>query len=178
MAITDLSALVPSFKRAVAIPGQFATVFNPTPGDSDMIGALADGFAEAQLDGFFTKAFGGTAYTLNTIAETVDPGLTDAQGALVIIYAAGRFMTTMLLNLKNRQKFSAKGADYETEQSATLLTTLLKQTDARKTLLQQKALYSGSAAAFHMADGYFLAATERYWFPWIEPGFFGDPYGV
>lgn len=161
--VTDLADLSDSLKRAVAPLGDFASVF-ATATDDDVTGALMDGFAEAQLDGWFTQYWGGQK-DLDVTTGVVTPDLSNAQGALVVIYAAFRLTTARLLNLKNRVKYSARGADYETEQASNVLTTLLKQFADRKQALYQKALYSGANAAFSMADGYFFAATQRYYTP-------------
>lgn len=158
--MTDLGDLVDSLKRAVAPPGEFAALFASST-DDDLVGSLMDGFAEAQLDGFFTGSY-GAAHALDVDAQTVAPDLSHAQGALVIVYAASRVITTRLLNLKTHTRYEARGAVYENDQASGLLVQLLKDFQARKTALQLKAQYAGSAAAFAMADGYFLAATGRY----------------
>lgn len=171
--MTDLGDLVDSLKRAVAPPGEFATLFRSAT-DDDLIGSLMDGFAEAQLDGFFTPAY-SSLFTLDADAGTVTPDLSAAQSALVIIYTAHRVVTTRLLNLKTHTRYAARGAEVENDQAATLLVQLLKDFSARKAALQQKAAYSGVDAAFTMADGYFLAATGRYG-P-MGGSYDYDPYG-
>jgi hypothetical protein len=170
--MTDLADLVDSLKRAVAPPGEFSTLYASAT-DDDVVGQLMDGFAEAQLDGWFTAAWGG-AKSLDVDAGTVSPDLVQSQQALVVIYAAYRLVYTRLLNLKTHTKYSARGAEYETDQASNVLTTLLKQFADRKELLYKKALYSGSNAAFSMADGYFLAATQRYY--QIPGGGYADDY--
>lgn len=165
--MSDLGDWVESLKRAVAPLGQFKTVYASAT-DDDVAAALADGFAEAQLDGFFTASY-GAQFDLDVNAGTITPDLTQAQGALVVIYAAVRLIQARLLNLQSRVRYQAGPVDYETEQAASILTTLLKQFNDRIALLREKALYSGVNAAFHMADGYFLAATRHY-------GFAGDGY--
>lgn len=171
--MTDLADIVDSLKRAVAPPGEFVALF-PSATDDDLIGTLSDGFAEAQLDGFFTAQYDG-AFALDVDAGTVSPDLTHAQAALVIIYAASRVITTRLLNLKTHTRYEARGAVYENDQASGLLVQLLKDFQARKLALQQKAQYAGTNAAFMMADGYYLAATGRYALP-VMAGEVYDPY--
>jgi hypothetical protein len=167
--VTDLADLVDSLKRAVAPPGEFSTLYaNAT--DDDVVGQLMDGFAEAQLDGWFTAAWGGQK-SLDVDSGLVTPDLAQPQQALVVIYSAYRMIYTRLLNLKTHTRYEARGAVYENDQAATLLSTLLKQFADRKELLYKKALYSGANAAFHMADGYFLAASQRYLTPTTAYGF-------
>lgn len=169
--MTDLADLVDSLKRAVAPPGEFAALYASAT-DDDVVGQLMDGFAEAQLDGWFTAAWGGQK-SLDVDLGTVTPDLAQPQQALVVIYSSYRMIYTRLLNLKTRTKYAARGAEYETEQAASILTGLLKQFADRKELLYKKALYSGANAAFSMADGYFLAASQRY----VQiPGSYADDY--
>lgn len=175
--MTDLADFVESLKRAVATPGDFSAIYaNAT--DDDLTGSLMDGFGECQLDGFFTPAFGGRLYELDVANGTVTPDITVAQRQLVVIYATGQLVTSRLLNLKSKVKYAAKGADYETEQSSNVLTALLKSIDQRKLLLRQRALYLGTSAAFSMADGYFLAATGRYYLAGTDSGHYYDTGGV
>lgn len=178
--MSDLTTLANSLRRAVATPGTFARTY-PNTTDADLIGALADGVAEAQLDGFF---MGNRSKTLNITDGTVIPDLTPPEGALVVIYAAANFVQAQLLNFKNRQHYAARGTEYEVEQSASILTALLKQFNERKAALLAKAQAAGAGAAFLMADGYFLAATGSYAVTgdgWtgvgVGPGDYYDPYG-
>lgn len=174
--MSDLSDLNDALKRAVAPLGAFATIFTAASED-DVTGSLMDGFAEAQLDGWFTPFFGGQI-DLDVDTGLLTPDITNAQGALIIIYAAYRLCFARLLSLQTRAKYAAKGADYETEQASNVLTTLMAQLSQRKFLLYQKALYSGANAAFHMADQAFLAATQVYALPYTsEPYALTDPNG-
>lgn len=142
-----------------------------------MTGMLMDGFAEAQLDGWFTVFLGGDLQ-LDVDAGTITPDTTNAQNALIVLYAAYRMILARLANLKNKVHYAASGATYETEQSASILTTLLAELAARKLQLYTRALYSGANAAFHMADGYYLAATQTYYLPYtVEPYALTTPNG-
>lgn len=174
--MSDVSDLVDSLKRATAPLGDFVSVFGNAT-DDDVVGALMDGFSEAQLDGWFTPSM-GAAVSLDVDAETFTPNITNAQGALIVLYAAYRMALARLLSIKTRVKYQAGGADYETETAASVLTTALAQMSARKIQLYKKALYSGANAAFHMADQAFLAATQIYPLPYtVEPYALSDPHG-
>jgi hypothetical protein len=155
--VTDLSDLVPSLQRLVATPGSFAG-FSPDTTDSDLVGSLMDGFAEAQLDGFFVNPM----YVLDLDTEAVTPDLPNAGRALVQIYAAANFVTAMVINLKNQVRYEAKGTVYETIQAATILTALLKQFQDRKTQLKVLLEQQNASAAFYMADQYLIKATSAY----------------
>jgi hypothetical protein len=169
--MSDVADLVDSLKRAVAPLGDFGTVFGEAT-DEDVVGALMDGFSEAQLDGYFTPAM-GNAVTLDLNAETFTPDISGAQGALIVLYAAYRLAVAQLLNMKTRVKYQAGTAIYETETAASVLTTAIKLMADRKTALYTKALYSGANAAFHMADQAFLAATQIYPLPYTA-----EPYAL
>jgi hypothetical protein len=155
--VTDLSDLVPALQRLVATPGTFATFYPDTTSD-DLVGSLMDGFAEAQLDGFFVTPM----WVLDLDAETITPDLPVAGRALVQIYAAANFVTAMVINLKNQVRYEAKGTVYETIQAASILTALLKQFQDRKTQLKTLLEQQNAAAAFYMADQYLIKATSFY----------------
>ncbi|MGN5511038.1 hypothetical protein, partial [Campylobacter coli] len=50
--MTAMSTLVPALQRELAVPGTFEDVF-PDTDETMLTDLLADGFAEAQLNGFF-----------------------------------------------------------------------------------------------------------------------------
>lgn len=159
-AYADLTPLVPSLKRFVAVPGGFDTFF-PDTTDDDIAGALADGFARAQLDGFFT---GGShnPHSLNLDTLQVSPPLALAEGALVVLYAGKRLVQTQLINIKTLTKYEAKGLVYETQQGASVLTELLKEYNSELKELVDISRRAGASRAFVMADAYFIRATGYY----------------
>lgn len=145
----QLDGLIESYKREVAPPGQFDEVF-PGVTEDDVLGALADGFAEAQLEGFFSN------YTLDPDAFTVDPLLTSAGGALVVIYAGMRTVRNILRsNVSTRYK--AGSVEYETSQSASTMVELLKDMRQRRQELINLGRRGGSAT--YVLDGYFSRMT-------------------
>lgn len=166
---TDLNDWVESLKRYVAVPGDFDTYF-PDTTDDDLVGSLLDGFGEAQLDGFFLAGTGSPGWTA-TDAGIVTPDLTRGEMALIVLYASTRIVQTQLLNLKNRQRYEAKGALFETEQASNVLTTLLKQFNDRKTEIIQRLRTVLASSAFDMADSYFIKAVGP--FPGTEMYYYG-----
>lgn len=160
----NLISLVESLKRFVAVPGGFDNFF-PDALDDDLIGCLADGFARAQLDGFFISAQYARALDLST--SIVDPPLALAEGALVVLYAGKRLVQSQLLNLKTTTKYEAKGLIYDVQQAATVLTALLKEYNDELQQLVILSRRSGAGRAFVMADAYFIRATGYY------PGYAG-----
>lgn len=148
----DLADLVPSIKRAVAPPGEFDTFF-PNTTDDDLAALLADGVAEAQLDGFLSGS------SLNLEDAVVTPDLTSAQAALVVLYSSGRVLTTRLANLKNRTRYKAGSAEAETEQSASVLVELLRNMKERKAQLLQDVKYGGGTS-ISMVDLYVSKSVD------------------
>ena len=149
----DLTALVPSLKRALAGPGEFDTAF-PDSTTTDLAGTIADAVAECQLDGFLG------AVTLDVTAETTTPDLTNPQQALVILYAMARVVTARVANLNNRTRYKAGNVEAETEQSATVLVAMLKDIRARKQQLLDDARIGNLAHAFTMVDMYLAKAID------------------
>ena len=152
--MTDLTTLVPSLKRALAAPGEFDTYF-PEALDDDLASMLADAMAEAQLDGFL----GATDLDVATVST--DPDLSNPQQALVVLYAMSRVLTARIANLKNKTRYKAGSAEAETEQSASVLVELLRDTSARKKALLEEAKAGNVAGAFVMADLYLTKSIDR-----------------
>jgi hypothetical protein len=125
MAIENLADLVEPLKREVAPPGQFDTVF-PDADDDMMFSYLADGFSEAQLDGYLGNI------ELDLVTGDVLPGLTLGEGALVTIYASMRILRTQILSLATKATYKAGPVEYSTENSSSVLKTALDALVARK----------------------------------------------
>lgn len=155
----DLDLLVASLKRFIAVPGGFAALF-PNTTDADLSGCLADGFARAQLDGFFIGPQFGHELDLST--NIVTPDLTLREGALVVLYAGKRLVQAQLLNLKTATKYEAKGLIYDVQQAASVLTALLKDYTAELDRIVTLSRQTDASSAFIMADAYFIRATGYY----------------
>lgn len=160
--MTDLTELVDSLKREVAVPGTFATVYRSTT-DDDLAGSLADAFAAAQLDGFFL------GQSLDADAFEVTPDLSTAGRAAVIIYAAERILTMQVMSLKQRVLYEAGPTKYETENSANVLTQILKSMAERKRLVLESAETVRRAGTFAMQDMYADRVSG------VEGAFVGSP---
>lgn len=149
----ELADLVPSLKRALAAPGEFDTFF-PNSTDTDLSGILADAVAECQLDGFFG------AISLNVLDETTTPDLTNAQQALVILYAMARVLTAAIANNNTRTRYKAGNVEAETERAPSVLVELLKETRERKKQLLEDAKIGNLATAFAMVDMYVAKSID------------------
>lgn len=150
--MTDLDQLVPVLKLEVATPGEFAASY-PQTSDDDLVLLMSNGFAQAQLEGFFQT------YVLNADTAAVTPDLPPAGQALVVLYAADRLMTLRLLGLRQRVLYEAGPVKYEVENSAGLLTEMLRQLRDRKLQVIAAATGVGRAASsVYTRDAYWERA--------------------
>ena len=118
------------------MPGEFATVF-PNTTDDELGLTVADGFSQAQLDGYFQKL------TLNLDTNVVAPDLSLAGGALVVLYAASQVIRAQLRALNLNARYKAGPVEYETSKSAVLLRDELKYLVERRNDLVRQARSSG-----------------------------------
>ena len=155
--MTALADLIAPLNREVAVPGTFANVY-PGTSDGDLLGALADAFSAAQIDGFFLRQ------SLVGSSGVVEPELSPAGGALIVTYAGERMVNAQILNLRSRVAYEAGSVKYEVEASASVLVQLLKNIAERRRRLQQLAdgvAYGGTG--MFMVDMY---ADRAY--PWAS----------
>lgn len=119
----DLFDYVDVLRREVSPPGStlFATV-----ADDTMASYLADAFWEARLDGFVSKY----EASLDGVITPLDAGAPDIpreQIALVVLYAGLKILRNQLINQTSRFKAKAGPVEFETENSANLMTEMAKQ---------------------------------------------------
>lgn len=159
--MSDLADLVGPFKRAVSVPGGFDAVF-PTVIESEIVGAIMDAVAAAQLDGFLRDT------VVDPDAEAVTPDLSNgealnAAGALVMVYAHYNLLRTEVLNRRTHIRYQAGAAVFEEDQTASLLNELMRQAKARLDELRERAergeLDNSGATVIDMA---FIRATTDY----------------
>lgn len=142
---TSLADLGEALKRAVAVPGSFDDSFDM--GDAEILGSLLDGFAEAQLDGFFS---GMTAEDDGELSSEIDR----AAGALIVIYSSSQILTSVIRDLKSHVKYVAGAVSFEQDSPASVMVQLLRDANARKKEMREEAKRSGAGAAFYFADRY------------------------
>lgn len=146
--MTDLSDLVPALQREIAEPGQFSTYF-PGVTAGQLTGWLMDAFGQAQLEGYF-----GT-YVLDADAETIMPNLTPGGQAFVVMIAGERILTNRILNMRAAVRYQAGPVKYETENSANVMSEVLKQLRARRERITMVATgIGGSNGAVFTEDSY------------------------
>jgi hypothetical protein len=147
--MTDLVVLVPSLKRALAIPGTFDEAF-PDTSDDDLEATLGDGYAMAQLYGFFDTG------DLDPLTFVVTPDLTQSEGMLVVLFASIEIVKTSIRYLKTKVAYRAGPVEYAAEQSASALTELLKQLEAQR---QELLNLGGAGETFGYVNSW-----------WVPPG--------
>lgn len=150
----DLGDLVDPLKREVAAPGDFATVF-PNTTDDDLIGSLSDGFWVARLDGLLA------GYTESEGSVTPTSGTTDLSRELqqlVVFYAGYQIVKNVLRGIQTKFRAKAGPVEYETAQSATQLTDILKELKYRRDMLLVRLSELGQIPSFYV-DAY-LARSE------------------
>lgn len=174
--MTNLEDLVEPLKREVAVPGTFDTVYKSTS-DVDLEGSLADAFGAAQIDGFFLNQ---TITDPDAEVQAVTPDLSPAGKAVIVIYAAERILTAQIMSLKQRVAYEAGPVKYETENSASVLSEILKQMRLRRTQILdsvQSMQYAVSISTVDMyadriagLEGLGIMAGERWGFYPYELG--------
>jgi hypothetical protein len=169
--VSDLSDLVEPLKREVAIPGaaNFKAAF-PETTDDDLTGTISDALCEAQLDGFL----GGVILDVDNAVTT--PALSQAAGALLVLYAGGRIVRNQIRNLATHTRYEASGAIYERDQSATMLKEVLSELDTRKDKLIQLLRQRIGTPVF-MRDGYMIRATAFYAYELSGYNELAEPWG-
>ena len=167
--MSALSDLVDPLKREIAVPGEFSTAF-PNTSNSNLLGSLADGFAAAQLDGFFGKN------TLTMSTYTVAPDLSMAGAHLVVVYASEQILKSKLRGIATSTTYKAGPVEYKVDQSANVISQELKMIQTRKENLLKQILRAGRAAnSVYVTDGYLT--RSRGYYPVYNWGEFAGFYG-
>lgn len=170
--MTALSTLVDALKRELAVPGTFDDVF-PDTGQSDLVGSLADGFAEAQLQGFFSDV-ALTSVAGPPVDWTTTPDLSVAGGAMVVIVTSIRFIRAQLRNLTTSERYKAGVVEMETQRAASVLRGELDYLTGRMDALiaQADKRARASAGMATVFDNYIARSGDIY----AAGGFFAYEY--
>lgn len=148
----DITDYVDSLRREVTPPG--STTFVGV-GDTVFEGYLADAFWEARLDGFLV----GFSCDEDGIVTADGDGGADISRdkiALIILYAGLKILRNKLLETNTRTRAKAGPVEFESENSANLLTEMAKQLAAVKQRLLDLQDFS---TATYLVDQY----TVRSW---------------
>lgn len=167
--MTALTSLVEPLKRELAVPGLFDEVF-PSTDDTMLADSLADGFSEAQLQGYFTTLTLGPAPDYETSED-----ISAAGGALVVLFTGMRIIRAQLRSLLVGERYKAGATEYEITRSANLLRDELKYLQMRLDSLIQAAQRSArGAVSVAVMDNY--AARTLLQFNGLG-AFYGYEYG-
>lgn len=130
----DLSDYVDSLRREVTPPGN--DIFD---GVDDLVftGYLTDAFWEARLDGFLTRWSADLEGIVTPVSGTEE--IPRELIGLVILYAGIKILRNRIMNLNTSFRSKAGPVEYEVQNSANLLTEMLKQLAARKDSLLEEA---------------------------------------
>ena len=156
--MTALTDLVEPLKRELAVPGLFDEVF-PETDDAALVASLADGFAEAQLQGYF-----GTLSLTNAPDYETSEDISAAGGALVIMFTGMRIIRAQLRTMLTSERYKAGATEFETGRSAQLLRDELRYLQDRIDALILSAQRSArSAVGVSVMDNYWARNRRMLW---------------
>jgi hypothetical protein len=145
----DLADFIPTLKREVQPLG---TDLYPTVLDDAWLGYLTDAFWMAKLEGFFGN------YTLDdTEVVPIDPGAEDLPltgVAVMILYASITILTNRILNSPTMIRAQAGPVEFEQQNSANVLTEMLKQMRATKDKILAELAASQNQTGVWVLDAY------------------------
>lgn len=150
--MTAIATLVDPLKRELAVPGTFADTF-PSTFTKDLIGTLADAFAQARLDRFFPDVTLDISSS-DPVNWATTPDLSDAGGALIVIYAAMRVLRAKLRSGPTSSTYKAGPVEASQSQSATLLKAELDYLVQRQNDLIAMAKATARVCSASQVDGY------------------------
>lgn len=152
----DLGDAIDSLRFLVARPGTFEDFYPETTEDM-LLQILIDGMAECHLEGLLLTYESDSDGLLT-------PELSSGQSAMVVLFAAVRFMRAELFNRTTNNVYKAGSASYETTQATNILRDILKALEAQKNRVIETGSTAGAGAAFYMADQ-FLTRVAADWAP-------------
>lgn len=155
--MVDLSEFVPSLRREVTPPG---TDLFPDANDDIFVGYLSDAFWEARLDGFVQKWSCDEDGIVEPL-DGIDDDLPRELVGLLVLYAGIKILRNRIMNLNTAFRAKAGPVNYEVENSANLLTEMLKQLAARRKELLEEV----EATPTYYHDAYFIRGHSpgAYW---------------
>ncbi|GAB3863345.1 hypothetical protein GCM10028801_30750 [Nocardioides maradonensis] len=155
--MTSLQTLIEPLKRELAVPGTFDDVF-PDSDDASLAASLADGFAEAQLRGFFPTM---------TLTQSGDDYVTSADlslagTALVVIFTSMRIIRAQIRAMNTMERYKAGPAEFEIQHAASLLKSELDFLQSRLDDLITQATNARIPLAV-VIDNYRARVADAFW---------------
>lgn len=163
--MSDLTLLVDSLQREVAVPGTFAAAF-PSTSTDDLKGALKDAFWVARLDGWFPDV------AIDDGGLTT-PDLSREAQALVVLYAGAQILRNQLLQTGASSTYKVGSIEVQTQTGTSVMKSRLEAIEARlKDLIDRVGM--GSDTPVYTQDGYAVRGSGFYSY---ELPFLGGPRG-
>lgn len=143
----DLYDLVPNIEAALSIPGSASQYANAT--DDEWVGKLKNAFWHATLDQVIT----GYTSDEDGMVTPIDAGGDDLSFELqylVVLYACMDVVKNQLMQMKTVFRAKAGPVEYETQQSAQVLKTLLDQYMAQRDTILDNLAYSADVTSYYI----------------------------
>ncbi len=154
----DLGDLVESLKREIASPGEYEATF-PNSTDDSLVGSLSDAFWEARLDGLLVGFVEGDG-VVTPITGTTD--LSRDLQQLIVFYAGYKILFNVLRGIQTSFRAKAGPVEFETQQSASALTEILKELKFRRNLLLTRLTEIGAIPSYYV-DAYLSRDDSLRW---------------
>jgi len=165
----DLADYTDVLRREVTQPG--STLFSDVD-DEVFANYLSDSFWEVRLDGFLTY---WTEF--EQLIDPIDPDdgdITRDRIALIVLYAGIRIVRNRLLDTNTKFKAVAGPVEYEVENSASMLTEMLRQLEHTKERLLETNYQTGDVISIDAFSG---RQFDPYGYGGYLYGFFGEFIG-
>ena len=155
---TDLSLHVDWLKREVAVPGTFSTVF-PETSDDDLAAAMVDGLYRSKFDGWLPDV--QATSDIENPPFIANQALSKEAIAVIVLYAAIKFVQNQITNMVTRQTYKAPGVESTTERAPTVLAERLKELiEEKKNLLHAVQGGARPRTTVRVFDGYSVRAGD------------------
>ncbi len=148
MASLDLADLIPDLTYNLNAPGedQFATV-----SEEEWVSRLRDGFWNAFNDGLVQDYTESDGYVTGRSSADLMPR---DQQQLIILYTGINVVFQQMLRLNTLFRAKAGPVEYETQQSAQLLKSLLDEMSDRRNKVLERLAETGETGAVFLIDTY------------------------
>lgn len=143
----DLNELIPDLKAAMSPVGDAETTFEAVS-DDEWTSRLKNAFWSAYNDGLLDGYTCNTDGVVSPVSGTVEFGRDLQQ--IVILYCAINEAENGLRQINTRFKAKAGPVEYETEQSATLLKTIMDSLLARRTVILERMAQEDGAPTIYI----------------------------
>jgi len=146
MASVDLADLVPSLESSLSIPGSTSPYANAS--ESEWVAKLVNGFWAAVLD---QVIIGYTSDEDGMVSQVDgDETLSGELQYLIVLYASMNIIRNQLMQLKTVFRAKSGPVEYETQQSAQVLKTLLDQYMAQRDTILDNLANSAQVSTYYI----------------------------